>query len=343
MKISMLALVFFVILYVGDASANALKTSPKNISTFDIASNSIPLSCLKWKPVGTCFWLKCSFVFCSIKLSLKVKHYIPDTVISVYNNTGENPWEMMSFIDDIGKSFALLLMDRIGDGNILSKGRSRTSTKIIFKNATAIGNPLASTYDTMGFGGEFLCEAVTTSFIPSFSSAANGMFWRYGVVDGLLNPIDTLTIGKREVGERKDGESWLFSRRWGNVFPRSGFVVQQHDYKAAAVVAQRVANIITSNSAPYIYSDINGSNKEGYWPPKQEANESDSSTANWQMLLPIKESTCHLFGEQSSDIPEPLDPANEKLSSKGSYVWNLWRPYSCCKDRGSFLFDVSWE
>jgi hypothetical protein len=40
---------------------------------------------------------------------------------------------------------------------------------------------------------------------------------------------------------------------WGNVYPRSGFVSQTDDDKASAVVAQRVADIITRAGQPHVY------------------------------------------------------------------------------------------
>jgi hypothetical protein len=47
---------------------------------------------MRWMPVGVCFWLRCSGTGCSVRTSLKVGHYNPDLVVSVYNELGGNPW-----------------------------------------------------------------------------------------------------------------------------------------------------------------------------------------------------------------------------------------------------------
>jgi hypothetical protein len=50
------------------------------------------LSCMRWMPVGMCFWLRCSLSGCSVRTSIKVGHYQPDAVVSAYNELGGNPW-----------------------------------------------------------------------------------------------------------------------------------------------------------------------------------------------------------------------------------------------------------
>ncbi|EPH6592434.1 TraU family protein, partial [Escherichia coli] len=70
-----------------------------------------------------------------------------------------------------------------------------------------------------------------------------------------------LIPGKREIGSQEE------ENMWGNVYPRSGFVTQTDDDKAAAVVAQRVADIITRTGEPHVYQAVKAGKKDGYWPP----------------------------------------------------------------------------
>ena len=49
-------------------------------------------TCMRWMPIGLCFWLRCSWSGCEVRTSLKVGHYNPDLVVSVYNELGANPW-----------------------------------------------------------------------------------------------------------------------------------------------------------------------------------------------------------------------------------------------------------
>src|SRR5210317_1867226 len=64
------------------------------ISTADIVSQTTTaaLSCMRWMPVGVCFWLHCSLYECEVETSIKVGHYQPDAVVSSYNELGGNPW-----------------------------------------------------------------------------------------------------------------------------------------------------------------------------------------------------------------------------------------------------------
>ena len=64
------------------------------INTADIVfqTTTAALSCMRWMPVGVCFWLRCSPYECTVESSIKVGHYQPDAVVSSYNELGGNPW-----------------------------------------------------------------------------------------------------------------------------------------------------------------------------------------------------------------------------------------------------------
>ncbi|THA44012.1 TraU family protein, partial [Histophilus somni] len=59
---------------------------------------------------------------------------------------------------------------------------------------------------------------------------------------------EALTPGMREVRSELE--------MWGNIFPRSGAVTQVDDYKASAVIAQRVADIVTRTGQVHIYQPV---------------------------------------------------------------------------------------
>ena len=69
-------------------------THAATITTPGIVAQTTAASfaCMRWMPVGVCFWLRCSWTGCSVRTSLKVGHYNPDLVVSVYNELGGNPW-----------------------------------------------------------------------------------------------------------------------------------------------------------------------------------------------------------------------------------------------------------
>ncbi len=55
-------------------------------------------SCLNWRPVGVCLWLKCSIYECEVESSIKIAHNLPDLVVPVYNDVNEHPWPEMGAV-----------------------------------------------------------------------------------------------------------------------------------------------------------------------------------------------------------------------------------------------------
>src|SRR3546814_7309096 len=68
-------------------------TSTFALDTATIVSSALSPDCLEYRVVGICYWLYCTPFGCSVRTSVKVRHYVPDAVVSSYSNTGENPWQ----------------------------------------------------------------------------------------------------------------------------------------------------------------------------------------------------------------------------------------------------------
>lgn len=211
----------------------------------------------------------------------------------------------------------------------------------------------------LGFGvGSGFCPSQAVPFQPYFQSTIDALAWRTGIPDQ-FHP-DALLPGRREIGQ------WP-TQTWGAVYPRSGFITQTDEVKAAAVSAQRAIDVVTRDGAGHVhlpfsyeghrevtfgnYGDnqaeciINGGN----WQPEDDegggarcspqrvvqwlpgANE---STDRWQMLSPAPSATCEAFGNA-----DPRWSAG-KRASDSHYAWNYWRHYKCCLDGpGLFLRD----
>ena len=144
----------------------------------------------------------------------------------------------------------------------------------------------------------------------------------------------SLIPGLREIG------TWPL-QTWGGVYPRTGWTTQAEEPKAAAINAQRAGDIVTRWGQPHIYVPITGgsSSRQRVWPPGPLV-EDNPATGVWQMLLPRAESTCKVFG--TNDLASFTGWGGGRVDAQGDYAWNLWRPYSCCRDRGIFLFNVDW-
>jgi integrating conjugative element protein (TIGR03756 family) len=217
------------------------------------------------------------------------------------------------------------------DTNSRQKKRQHTSTA--FREVDAIGNPalfLTWMFSSTGY----MCPSVTYPYVPHHLSGAWDAFsWRYATIE-MLYPA-ALIPGMREIG------SWPLNT-WGNVYPRTGFVTQNEGPKASAVAAQRAGDIITRSYQPHIYwplGDDCSRNNMKCWAPGP-LKEMDSESGKWQMLAPIAENSCSIFGQ--NDVVKVKSWADNKLDQDEDFSWNLWRKYACCKKKGIFLYSIDY-
>ena len=61
------------------------------LAIISLSAEAAP-TCARYSPIGVCLWLHCSLFECDVRTSVKVGHYQPDAVVSVYNDLGANPW-----------------------------------------------------------------------------------------------------------------------------------------------------------------------------------------------------------------------------------------------------------
>ena len=292
-------------------SGQASESGQSSLNTASIMASSASTSCLDYKVVGTCFWIFCTKFGCKIRTSTKIKHYIPEVVVSSYNHQGQNPWVEMNFLSNGVKG---------GD----YQSPHKDYTQATFKNVDVIGHPQGAISQMLNSTG-YYCKSQTTPFVPYYLSGLDFLAWRFGVPE-MVYP-EALIPGMREI--RANGDTW------GNIYPRAGTVTQVHDYKASAVTAHRVADVVTNTFQPHVYIPIakkdNQSNGEWFPPPVKEG---DAKTHKWQQLHPVTSQSCAIF----PDNPPSM------LSENGSYAWALWRPYKCCKKRGqTFLYSIDWS
>jgi len=301
---------------------------------------SAALACMQWTPIGVCFWLLCSSYSCEVKTSIKVGHYNPDLVVSVYNELGKNPWsDIRSLLGSAQKSAADGLLGSLLDIPVDSAGNrtegdpnGKEHKNLIFRETDAIGHPVSSLAGLVT-GTGYLCDSQTTSLYPYYQSAVDAFVWRLGVPE-MFYPA-SLIPGLREMG------AWP-AQTWGGVYPRTGWTTQAEEPKAAALNAQRAGDIVTRTDQAHLYIPIPDSSSSGQkiWPP-EPLKELDPGTGTWQMLVPNAEATCSVFG--INDLATTNSWSGGKVDPEGDYMWNLWRPYKCCKPKGQvFLFSLDW-
>ncbi|WP_460149038.1 TIGR03756 family integrating conjugative element protein [Pseudomonas sp. S3_E10] len=277
------------------------------LNSATIATSAVSPDCLAYRIVGVCYWLRCTTFGCSVRTSPKVRHYVPDAVVSSYSNTGQNPWLELRPL-----SVPTPSAQGGGDG---TNATSQENNLSIFKNADVIGHPAGALFnDFVGQSG-YACAGAGKPLMPYLLSTLDTIAWRYNIPEAVFP--EALIPGLREVGSR------LGFNLWGSIYPRGGFLHQVDDRKAAAVVAQRAGDIVTRPGQLHVYQPLLAAPRAGYWPAGALL-EGDSSTGKWQALAPNLSASCAVFPNTQPNIQ----------AKDGGYVWTLWRPYSCCKRQG---------
>ncbi|MFS6933744.1 TIGR03756 family integrating conjugative element protein [Klebsiella oxytoca] len=293
----------------------ALPLTASTINSAQIIASALSPTCLEYRIAGVCYWLFCTAWGCTVRTSVKVKHYIPNAVVSSYSSTGDNPWSEVAILGTGIPGIAE------GGGNNEQK-RGLRKDNLRFKNADAIGHPAlaAPVFNRFMESMGYTCSGSATAFMPYFLSTLDALMWRTGLPESLYP--EALTPGLREVGSSQNV--------WGNVYPRVGFITQVDDYKAAAIAAQRTADIITRTGQVHIYNPMTASRSAGYWPPDPVKENTGTKNHKWQQLAPSMSSSCAVFPDNSNPI-----------ATDGAYAWALWQPYSCCQRRGqTFLYST---
>ncbi len=310
-----------------------------SISTIEIVGRTAQatFACSRWRATGMCFWLRCSWIACNVEVSLKVGHYNPDLVVSSYHRLGENPWrEVRLALRGAQHGAARTALGTLtgvvpGSAGNRSEGTGHRDHKnLIFRETDAIGHPALDTALAPP-PSSLRCASQASSFVPYFLSAFDAVSWRNTLPESLYPA--SLVPGLREVG------NWPL-KTWGSVYPRTGWSIQAEEPKAAALTAQRAGDIVTRNLQPHVYLPLLGPapSHQRVWSP-DALRENDATTGTWQMLSPVVDRDCAVFGSDGGFNSW----ANGRVDSEGDYVWTLWRPYECCERRGQFfLGDINW-
>ncbi len=327
-------LLFLVMFSAHIARAQQTVMEPTEVTLEDLLNTPVTdSSCHDYCLLGVCVWLRCSLFECSIETSVKVGHNNPDLVVSVYDIPGNNPFqEAEEIYGELEENMANTMVGffhvvEAGPGHRVEGGSPYADQSLRYSEATAVGHPMSSFSEYASNSGYF-CPSEATSMMPYFSSGFDALAWRLGLAEMLYLPY--FLPGVRVIGEGG------VAQQWGPVFPRTGFYLQKDYAKGAAVVAQRVGNIVTQTGQPHVYQALNGNGYNRTWLPG-ELRENDPDTGVWQMVAPLQDEQCYAFGENDVFTQEW---SARRTSEDNRYVFNLWRPYDCCEAQGSYLFSI---
>jgi integrating conjugative element protein (TIGR03756 family) len=78
------------------------------LNTAQIIASAVSQNCISWRVSGICYWLFCTPFGCKVRTSVKVTHFIPQTVVSTYVAPGGNPWQEMAFVSQTAGGLEVL-------------------------------------------------------------------------------------------------------------------------------------------------------------------------------------------------------------------------------------------
>lgn len=292
--------------------------------------------CLHYQVIGICFWQNSKGAITS---TLKVKHYIPDLVVSVFNHapnkegSGVNAWSEIRALYDIPAYSAGNAQNKAVTGFSLGGGQTsrgdQHNNDTHLKEVDVIGNPIVNSV----FGNATFLPSQANPYFPYYESLLDAMAWRYPLLEMILEPQGDVP-GLHEIGK------WPLSS-WGPVYPRTGFSAHPNDAKDAAITAFRASHIVTRIGQPHLYKPISADPTScGAGCVTQSVVENDDRT-QWQMLSPLTSNTCEMFGQNDSTQLREWGSQAAMLSG-GAYVFNLWRLYQgCIPGAGNYIGSIN--
>lgn len=284
------------------------------INTVSISASTLSPDCIEYRIAGICYWLLCTPLGCTVKTSVKVKHYVPDAVVSSYVGTGDSPWTETAIMGTP--------VPGAQSGSYATTNQANENAIAKFNNVDVIGHPSSSVFNSFFSSYGYSCQGADQSFIPYFISTLDTVAWRYNVPE-VAYP-ESLVPGTRESVRELQRIYGAMCIRVAVLLIKPMIIKQRQRMRSAG-------DIVTRHGQPHVYQPLLASKKDGYW-PAGELVESKASTGKWQALTPKPSSSCQVF------------PDNQNLHEQaedGAYAWALWRPYSCCKRRGqTFLYSI---
>lgn len=148
-----------------------------SITSATIITSSLSPQCLEYKVVGICYWLLCTALGCKVKTSTKVRHYVPDAVVSACSNTGANPWVEMS---PLGTPTPLSQA-----GNDATTNHVAENAALKFKEADVIGHPGGAVFSEFVSASGYACQGATAPWMPYLLSTLDPIAWRYGIPEAV--------------------------------------------------------------------------------------------------------------------------------------------------------------
>jgi integrating conjugative element protein (TIGR03756 family) len=295
----------------------------KTLTSIDIVHATLSAAmkseggCLHYQlPTRFCLWFS---PWMGRNTTPLLDHYLPDLIVIVYRNAGENPWiEANALFDIPSAAVQSRVIQKIGSGN--HSFLDAHEQQVIFKEADVIGNPALAILPK--YMGEMLLTSTATPLKPYFQSTLDSALWRGLMPEALLEETASVVLG--EIHHIGTGFT-----DWGSVYPHEGSVIGNNDAKASMVIAARAADLLTNpTSYGHIHQSLDNSGGTHYTAAPITENSNDTL---FQLIYPTEKTNCVPLGTNDS-YDERM------LNEQGVYVWIVWRHYQgCMNGNGAFI------
>lgn len=327
MRYSLVLLLFIFSSLKADILAT-VTTAQLSTDVIEAAFNNPFGNFMNYQIKGVCIWQHVEDLVPIVTTTVYVSEFLPDAVVSVYQHDDENPWDYgNTILDPLFKQAGQSIVQKTM-GNDMTQADQSTDAQGSgtgvdasnkYKDVDIVGDPVVNIISSMFSGNEIPTQA--SPFALYYSSLLDAYMWRNPELESVLYAYNLVPF-VREVAQDPLAP-------WGNIFPRYGFTSQPNDYKAAAVLALRAADITTQAAQPHTYVQLgNASCGQGCqtWP----SHENDWDDVKYQEIYPEAQITAsNDFGKDDSLDLTPFNQ-NQYDEGKGNYVWVMWRHYEGC-------------
>lgn len=366
----------------GQTDNDQLDLLKPELKTIDIVEGTIEcLDCFDYEIVGICFWLKCTFFSCDVETSIKVKHYIPDLVVSSY--TSDSAWKDTRSWNDEPQG-----------GIARSESPRDMDTFLDWKSVDIITHPALLIYNELGEEDLFCQSQQDTPFMPLFLSGLDP-FWSESMVERALQlyrmDFDYIETGGGGSSSSSSSSSSDDPFAGCRTYPQGqlpdditgGWWTRDSGGRLVMMICGGDDDADSGGSS--LDAILNSITRAGYWAPVYPrcgwgAHPYDpinaAVAAHRAADIVTRQDEPHIYWPTDGDCdhkcwkPGPVTEntdddnkfqmlfpvleksaspfggsatwANGKSGSPEMYAWSLWRKYMCCAPEGQlFLFDIS--
>lgn len=263
---------------------------------------------------GVCFWLKPGMPP-KVKPGPALSQFLPDMVVTVSNNPGENPWVEAGALfenKEMQKGYQHLYQYRTGFPLGFGNDSMLVSPAHLNEGRSRVVHVYAAPTHYLRFPGISHQQATSLSQGVYYSSLADAVSERSEATELLyLATRPSLLIG-HEIGTT--------SSNWGFEVPRTMHVTQPYRYRASVVAALHAADI-ASNEGFHIKQELPLSCGPRCAIANVVYDPSQQNTI-WQEVYPTNR---NILPGNKDDFG-----IDDDKKGNGNYVFVVWRKYQGC-------------